>query len=661
MRNQLFRTRLPRLATLIPALAVVFAAATLGGCGGGTGATTGNCQLGSTAGCGGTLPPPPPPTEPPPLDPATLADSVSLVFSSEQLASAGIAGTEVGVTALVRTADNVALPNAKIVFSADSGLIVANTATTDSAGKASAALGTGGSRLNRAIVVTAKVGSKSATAVVNVVGTKLLVSGPASMTLGASADLLATLVDSAGRPIAGQELGASAKIGNTVFIAAKQSDSLGQVSVRITATQRGSELVTVTAPGASAAKAITVGGSDVSMTPAIVVGANGAEQVSEIPVGSCAPVGGSTTIGGTVTLAASRGRLYTNAGCTSLLGGARALSGGAFPATWIKSDNAGMSTIEASISGGGTGSTRVEFVAPLGNQSWVNLQAEMAVVGAGERTTMVAVVRDGTAANNLVKGALVQFSILADPSGGNLLSPLTVATGSDGVARAVFVAGPADGGKDATLIEARLGALPDAVTTTTLTVNKKALSIQFGTGNLLIPFSDSVLQQDFTVFVSDSAGNPVKDVAISASGWPLSYSKGKHEWVAPVAGSEQPGHWAQVADVVVCDNEDVLRKGLFENAYDVNGNGVLDPGIPLSVSASGKTDALGLVKVSVRYPRDRAHWVRLELTVRGTVAGTEAQARHSFTLRGLASDYALFAVPPPGRVSPYGQGVCSTP
>ncbi|PWF55737.1 Ig-like domain-containing protein [Massilia glaciei] len=653
MRIYFFRAPIQRLATLIPALAVVFAAATLSGCGG-TAGTPGKCQLGSTVGCGGTLPPP---TDPPATDPATLAHSVSLVFSSNELPSAGIAGTEVAVTALVRTVDNVALPNAKIVFMADSGVIVANAATTDSAGKAGASLGTGGSRMNRAIVVTATVGSKSATAVVNVVGTKVVVSGPADMTLGASAELLAALFDSAGRPIAGQEVGATAKIGNTVFIAAKQSDSLGQVTVRVTATVRGSEQVTVSALGASVVKAISVGGSDVGVTPAVVVGADGSEQVSEFPVGSCAPIGGNATIGGTVTLAASRGRLYTDAGCTTLLAGARALVGGAFPATWIRSDNAGMSTIVASVSGGGSGGTRVEFVAPLGALGWVDLQAEAAVVGSGERTTMIAVVRDGTAANNLVKGALVQFSILADPSGGNLLSPFTVETGSDGVARAVFVAGPADGGKNGTVIEARLGALPEAVTTTALTVNKKALSIQFGTGNQLLAFSDSVLQQDFTVFVSDSAGNPVKDVQISVAGWPVNYAKGVHEWKVPIPASSIPGHWALKASCV-CANEDVLRKGLFENAYDVNGNGVLDPGIPFSVSSSGKTDALGLVTVSVRYPRDRAGWVKLALEVTGTVAGTESHASNSFWLRGLAKDYDTFAVAPPGMTSPYGTGQC---
>jgi hypothetical protein len=269
------------------------------------------------------------------------------------------------------------------------------------------------------------------------------------------------------------------------------------------------------------------------------------------------------------------------------------------------------------------------------------------------------VVRDGTTANNLVKGALVQFSIVSDPSGGTLQSPFNALTGSDGVARAVFVAGPADGGKEATRIEARLAALPAAQAQTALTVNKKALSIQFGTGNTLVEYSPSVLQQDYAVFVSDGAGNPVRDVMLSAAAWPTYYMKGNYIWSPFTVGTKTPGLWiVDTLTLSVCGNEDVARKGLYESAFDRNGNGLLEPGIPLSLVVSGKTDALGMATVSLRYPRDRANWVRVELTVAGTVAGTESQARSSFTLAPLAKDLSDPMVPPPGFNSPYGINSC---
>ena len=100
---------------------------------------------------------------------------------------------------------------------------------------------------------------------------------------------------------------------------------------------------------------------------------------------------------------------------------------------------------------------------------------------------------------------------------------------------------------------------------------------------------------------------------------------------------------------------------MFDAAYDLNGNGVLDPGIPLTVSASGQTDALGLATLTISYPRNYGSWVQLALTVRGTVAGTEAAATTEMTLPVLARDFSERRVPPPGQTSPYGTGPCETP
>jgi hypothetical protein len=74
----------------------------------------------------------------------------------------------------------------------------------------------------------------------------------------------------------------------------------------------------------------------------------------------------------------------------------------------------------------------------------------------------------------------------------------------------------------------------------------------------------------------------------------------------------------------------------------------------LTASSSGKTDALGMAVVSVLYPRDRAYWVEVELTVTGTVAGTESLARSTLWLPGLAKDYTDRDVAPSGMISPYG-------
>lgn len=637
------------------------------GCGGGSSAGSGNCSLGSAAGCGGTLPPPPPPTSggndpPPPVDPAASVETVSLVASSSELPSSGLPGTEVTVTALLKSASNVAVGGAKVDFSSDSGFLAVTSATSDASGKVTAILSTGGSQQNRPIKVTARAGSKAGDVIVNVTGTHFAFAAPSFVPLGSTTSVLATLLDSADRPIAGQPVTASGTGGGSVSLGASTTDSRGQVPVRISAATRGPGEVTVSALGASATRAISVTGSDVALLPAVTVGAGGSELLQEVKVGACAPVDGAIAsgAGGSVTLSTSRGELYSDAACTQALSGPVGFSGASFRRAWIKSDNVGVASIDAIVSNGARGSTRLEFVASLSATARVNVQPDLAVVGSGERSTLIAVVRDGTPANNLVKGATVQFSILADPSGGTLLSPFSSVTGSDGVARAVFQAGPADGGKDGTVIQARIVDVPSATGTANLTVNKKALSIQFGTGNKLIVHSLAVLQQDFAVFVSDSAGNPVRDVTISAAAWPVSYWKGELKWKPMVKDTLSPGMWAAEYSAQ-CMNEDVQRRGLFDSAFDRNGNRMLDPGIPLNVSSSGKTDALGLATVSLRYPADRAYWVSVELTVTGTVSGTESVARNTFLLTGVAGDYNEVTVQPPGRLSPFGLAAsCAT-
>ena len=88
---------------------------------------------------------------------------------------------------------------------------------------------------------------------------------------------------------------------------------------------------------------------------------------------------------------------------------------------------------------------------------------------------------------------------------------------------------------------------------------------------------------------------------------------------------------------------------------------MLDPGIPLTVSASGLSDALGMATVTVSYPRNYGSWVHVALTVRGTVSGTEASTTADFPLPTLASDFGTRRVDPPGRLSPYGSGPCDSP
>ena len=684
------RLRHARPLRHLPASLCAAFLACLAGCGGAGSAGTqasGGCALHGTAGCGGTLPDPvvppvTPPVTPPvippvtPPEPASLAGDVKLVFSSTELASAGLPGGEVAVTALVKDGANLALPNAKISFAADSGILGSVDSVTDKNGQARALLGTGGANGNRSITVTATVGARSGSGTVAVTGSTVELLGPSALLLGQGADFTVTVRDSARRPVAGAAVSYGTGAGNSLRVkdgGAAVSNAQGQLLLRLTAGSLGKDAVSAGALGASAAQAYAVAGSDLRLSPAISQDASGADVLSEISTLACQAIDvrydkAGVAQSGSASLSTSRGSLFGDSGCSQALPPSLTFNNGNLPRSYLQSAHAGVATVTAAVAGGPTAQTRLEFVAPLSGASKLAVQAEPAVLRAstaasGEQASVIsAVVRDG-AANNLVKNAPVVFTIVSDPSGGFLRQAGRVYTGSDGLARAIYVAGPADSGRDGVLIQARIDGAAQAAASgqVSLTVARQALSIKLGTGNQVREYSASVLQKEFAVFVSDSAGNAVPGVAITAAAWPSRYAKGYYVWEADKPEFPDTGVWRLALPHYSCPNEDVLRNGIYDAAYDRNGNGVLDPGIPLTVSASGPSDALGMATVTVSYPRNYGSWVQLALTVRGTVSGTEASTTAELPLATLASDFSARRVPPPGRISPYGSGPCDSP
>ena len=684
------RLRHARPLRHLPASLCAAFLACLAGCGGAGSAGTqasGGCALHGTAGCGGTLPDPvvppvTPPVTPPvippvtPPEPASLAADVKLVFSSTELASAGLPGGEVAVTALVKDGANLALPNAKISFAADSGILGSADSVTDKNGQARALLGTGGANGNRPITVTATVGARSGSGTVAVTGSTVELLGPSALLQGQGADFTVTVRDSARRPVAGAAVSYGTGAGNSLRVkdgGAAVSNAQGQLLLRLTAGSLGKDAVSAGALGASAAQAYAVAGSDLRLSPAISQDASGADVLPEISTLACQAIDvrydkAGVAQSGSASLSTSRGSLFGDSGCSQALPPSLTFNNGNLPRSYLQSAHAGVATVTAAVAGGPTAQTRLEFVAPLSGASKLAVQAEPAVLRAstaasGEQASVIsAVVRDG-AANNLVKNAPVVFTIVSDPSGGFLRQAGRVYTGSDGLARAVYVAGPADSGRDGVLIQARIDGAAQAAASgqVSLTVARQALSIKLGTGNQVREYSASVLQKEFAVFVSDSAGNAVPGVAITAAAWPSRYAKGYYVWEADKPEFPDTGVWRLALPHYSCPNEDVLRNGIYDAAYDRNGNGVLDPGIPLTVSASGPSDALGMATVTVSYPRNYGSWVQLALTVRGTVSGTEASTTAELPLATLASDFSARRVPPPGRISPYGSGPCDSP
>lgn len=584
------------------------------------------------------------------------ASTLTLTSSSGTLASAGVSGNEVTITALARDASNKVLPNVTVTMSSDSGSLVVSNAVTDANGLVTAKLGTGSDSTTRAITVSASVpGSTVATTVVNVSGNKLTVNAASSVNVGSSTDITVKLVDSAGNALTGKTVTYSSNA-NSLSVKGGGSavtNSAGQLVLSYAASGGSADVITVKSMGEIASTSISINSSTFAVR--VLDGSGNVETSANI--GGCQQVAITNAPASTVTLATSRGTIYSDASCSSILSSALSVSGGAANA-YVNASGPGVATLTAT-SGSQTSQTELEFVAPLTSSATISIQADPATIGVNTTTstsqqaTLRAVVRDGTTQNNLVKNASVSFSILADASGGSLSQPSVVTTGSDGSASISFIAGTATTATDGVQIQAQVLGGSNATAVAKLTVAQRSLFISAGTGNTVATPDSSTYRMDYVVIVTDAAGNAVSGVNLTAKVLPTTYYKG---YLAYSTGGWQP------AVRTSCSNEDVNNDGILEAGEDINGNGVLDPGIPVTVTSNVTTDSTGRATVSLTYPRDRVNWLDVNLTIRGQAAGTESSYTSLVHLMGLSTDYATQTVSPPGQTSPYGVATqCSNP
>ncbi|WP_232250988.1 Ig-like domain-containing protein [Janthinobacterium sp. 1_2014MBL_MicDiv] len=590
--------------------------------------------------------------------------SLLLTSSGGTLASSG--GTAVNVIAFVKDANNAVVPNASVTFSADSGALGATKVSTNAQGQALVSLNTGGDASLRTIKVTASAGAQTASTDVGVSGTKLVISAFSTVNLKTSTDMVVKLVDSSGNPLVGKSVAFSAQLNALTVKGGGASPALtdnnGQLVLSYNAQAGSSDSISVKAQGDSVLLPIAINASNFTINA--VSGANVA--LTSLTTNTCYAVAVHSDVAGVpqtgnVRFSTSRGTIYQDAGCATPLQAPLALVGGNAIA-YVKASGAGLTALTARYEGSGVSvQSDVEFVAPLTAQASITLQADPAVIGvntagsSAQRSALRAIVRDGTPQNNLVKNAQVGFSILADASNGSLSSPSVVSTDSDGMATVSYIAGQATTGVDGVVVQAQLQGVSNNAATVKLTVTKKALFISAGSGNALDATDSSTYRKTYTVFVTDAAGNPVPDVIITAAAWPRHYYKGYLQY------SQAAAAWV-VASTWTCDNEDKDRSGTLDLNNDLNRNGRLDPGIPLNLSTGGKTDSTGTASVTLTYPRDRANWLDVELTIRGNSSGTEATYVGYTLLPGLATDFNRLDVSPPGVISPYGQATdCRNP
>lgn len=650
----------------------------------------------------------------------TGTPTISLLFSSPTLASAGTTAGAVTVSALVQDSNNNALSGVPVSFSATSGVltVASGSGTTNSSGLASATLNTAGNQTNRSITVTASGSGVTATATIQVTGTTLTASSaPSALTLGTMQKYTFTLQDSAGNNIANAPVTFKSAAGNTVVAdssdagtsSAPLTNSNGVVVLDVTPTVGGQDTLTVTADGATATTSFSVTSqslamtlSDITTTPPTVLNVN-PQPLSEYTSSSCIAINASYTVNGAGTAAnaavsTSRGALYTNPGCTTSFSGTTTFnSSGQMTPLYLKSLTAGTAVVTVSeVSGATTGPTQtgqVTFIAQLTSAYTpsITITTSTSLVAPNTNSanptaqfaTITATVRDGSPQNNLVQGVPVQFTLATDASGGNI-TPSVVVTQSSGQATAIYYPGPGTTAANGVDIQATIQSpyAPPKSTTypanALLTVSGTPLFVTLGSGNQISAPTDTTFQQDWVVFVTDSNGNPVPNATVTGQLVAKYYTKGTYNSTSPwaILSSTQPTDGTTLGGTGTgpwCPNTDASNNGVwspsnpiqihYPNPYPTNPSlagtdyPYVMPGIPGNVTTTGLTASNGYTTLEVTWPQDHSQWTYVTLTVTASVSGSQSTATTSYVLPILASDLTSNN-PPPGFVSPYGVNQC---
>lgn len=612
--------------------------------------------------------------------------------SIDVVASAGRVGTgaaPVTISAIVKSASNVALSGVPIQFSANTGILASASTVTGSNGAATATFSAGSDKSNRTATVTVAAGVVSGKLVIPIEGTSIAVTGPETLKIGDSnqqSDLSIKVTDSTGQPVGSVPLSIAGTLSNVPASTQVSTDSNGTARFSYPARIAGADVVTVSGAGSSTTTRVTVSGQDFAFTspavgatiavdPAGVSGQTVAVRylVNGQPPGAGLPaykVRFTSTAGNILPASAVGSGIDLVSGSASVVVASRFAGPATLQATVFDPALPNTAVAQATVS--------VQFVATVPNS--LVLQVSPSAIGpnpagsTNQQAEARATVLD--AAGNPVSGVAVNFSRVNDLSGGNLLQA-SATTDANGVARVQYVSGAQSTSTNGVVLRASVATNSNVVSDATLTVNQSALFIALGQGNTISNVNQTTYRKQWTAYVTDSTGAAVPNVTLTISALPTKYGKGSFEkgvdeWTTntylPTAASPDG---TQDPDVLLsgqrifCPSEDSIsaiasnrNNGVLDAGEDLNGSGRLEPGNVISVNGGSsvttvRTDATGFALINLEYAESYAYWVEIGLRVSANVAGTESSNTAVFLVPGAASDYATTTVPA-GQTSPFG-------
>lgn len=379
----------------------------------------------------------------------------------------------------------------------------------------------------------------------------------------------------------------------------------------------------------------------------------------------------------------------------------------------ITSSSPGVANLQATF-GADSIRAQTEFVSPVATK--ISVQSSPSVVS--PRGTSAIVVRLTDANDAPVKNQLVQFNLLQDSSGGQVVNPEAV-TNANGEATVNYTAGNLNTAKNGVRVQATSGNL---VASTYLTVAARAVTIAIGNSNKISSSDNHTFyNMNVSANVVDNVGQPIANQAIAVRIIPTTYRKAQFEFdsirVPPYDSESNNGvnimnydsrwyytkgqHFASDTDrnldpvtnnpiVIpnVTDDEGFiyLNDHFYTRPYeciaeDVNGNGFLDIGedtnsnnkldgvnvvtlMGYSPDSSGvytlRTDNAGKFDFNIRYLKRYAQWLSIRIEASTIVQGSEAFGSVPITLPVLADDIDLTGqIDRPNSLSPYGINPCN--
>lgn len=583
---------------------------------------------------------------------AAIPANVEVLTSANILPSTS--GASVEITAFVKNAANVALPGQTITFSASSGTLQSSSAVTDSSGAVTAKLTAGSDKSIRDIKVIVTAGAASGNIIVPVTGTRISIAGSGSLQAGSpTAQYAVRAVDSSGGAIGGSKIAVSSALGNGLNVSSLTTDATGNATFLYTPNIAGSDTLSISGLGTTEKITVVVNAIDfLALSPA---------SNTSIPIGTSQSIrvryklSGVGVAGQAVAFSTTRGVFALSASTTDANGEA---------SVNLSSSTAGPAVVVAQISGVGSVNLPVQFVATTPANIVIEANPGSVLPNAAGTTdnqsTIEAIVRDAN--GNLVANRQVNFTALQDLSNGSI-SPGIAITNINGRAQVQFIPGASSTADNGVVIQAEV-ASTSINAKTSLTVNGKALFITIGFGNTIGNVNETTYSKNFSVYVTDANGVAVGNQMISLSVIPTEYKKGQLALVCLSNGSAKcTKNWVYSSTPTVCANEDINFNGILDASLfeDTNGNGQLTPGnIAVAVPGNVVTDTAGRATFAVQYGEQFAPWVKVNITARASVAGTESRKSILYDLVGSTTDFVETDMQPAGLTSPFGSSTSCT-